>query len=341
MRIDDLRETLHEHGGEVEGHAPATRVQEVHGRIRTARRRRSAGVAAGTVAAVATVALTVVPNLQPNPAPAPATPDLPADYTKDGVTFRGEVLGERLLGAAIGEPGQSTVSFDFVIGEKGLRFSPTCHGAGPDRAVIYAVEGDEIGSVTCSKAPDPDPGAGGMTFEAPPEKLRIDWGLQPGDTATMTVRLVSSRDSDGPTVEDPQTVIGAGVYEDTRATQVVSGVEVPKRIEHEGRVWEMASTYESDPGKGDIKIWSDQDHGVAEDQVTILALSGLRGRAAYDVLVDGEVVDGAQMDLGQGSPTWQIVQEVERGTVYELEARVTEGLADRTRLAFVHYWPAD
>ena len=51
----------------------------------------------GTAATVAAVALTVVPALQQDPAPAPAGPDQVAAYSKDGVTFRDQVLGERLL----------------------------------------------------------------------------------------------------------------------------------------------------------------------------------------------------------------------------------------------------
>ena len=66
--------------------------------------------------------------LAPDPGPADGPTSWAAGYTKDGVTFRAEVLGERLLGAAIGDPGQGTVSFEFEVGEAGLRFSPTCHG---------------------------------------------------------------------------------------------------------------------------------------------------------------------------------------------------------------------
>lgn len=128
------------------------------------------------------------------------------------------------------------------------------------------------------------------------------------------------------TTTHPDAVIGAGVYEDTRPTQTVAGVEVPELLEHGGRVWEVASTYESDPGNRTIDIWIDEGDGAPADQLTVFAVSGLRGHAAYDVLVDGEVVDSRALQLGEDSPTWHVAQEVERGTVYELEARVTKGL---------------
>lgn len=340
MRIDELRSTLQEHGDTVEAASPAARLEQVHGRIRTARRRRAAGVAAGTVAVVAAVALTVVPNLPQGPAPAPAGPDQVANYTKDGVTFRDEVLGERMIGAVIGNPGESQVKIMLKPGVEGLRFSPTCYGVGPDHSVTYSLNSQTLGSVSCQRTKDADPGANGITFDATPEEMLEDLGLDPDRRASFVLRLVRSDDSDGPTVHDPDAVIGGGVYEDTRPRRRVAGVEVPEALEHAGRVWELASTYESDPGNRRIRIWSDEEAGAPDDQLTVLAVSGLRGRAAYDILVDGEVVDGGELALGQGSPTWRIAQVVERGTVYELEARVTRGRTDRTRLALVHYWPA-
>ena len=58
--------------------------------------------------------------LAPDPGPADGPTSWAAGYTKDGVTFRAEVLGERLLGAAIGDPGQGTVSFEFEAGRQDL-----------------------------------------------------------------------------------------------------------------------------------------------------------------------------------------------------------------------------
>jgi catechol 2,3-dioxygenase-like lactoylglutathione lyase family enzyme len=341
MRIDELRETLHRHGGGVEGHAATARVQEVHGRIATARRRRVAGVAGGTVAAVAAIALVVVPGFD-SPAPGPGPVGVPtpsaAGLTKHGVTFRAEVLGERLLGAAVGDPGQSTVSFDFVVGEEGLRFSPLCYVPGPHLMVTYSVAGRPAGAVGCDKNLDPDPGAGGVTYEAPPEKVLRGWGLAPGDTATMTLRLVSAEDSQGATVEDPQAVIGGGVYTDDRQTRVVAGAEVPDRVEHDGRVWGLESTYESVRGYQDVHILTGA-RGVQADTLVGIAFSGLDSPSAWDIRLDGEVVDSGERGRGVDGPSWGQWRTFERGEVYDLRLVVTEGLTDRTRLAFLSYTP--
>jgi hypothetical protein len=341
MRIDELRSTLDDQGAAVEDTGATVRLHAVHGRIRTARRRRMAAAAGGTAAAVAAVALAVVPGLSlaPDPGPADGPTSWAAGYTKDGVTFRAEVLGERLLGAAIGDPGQGTVSFEFEVGEAGLRFSPTCHGSGRELMVAYAVNGKPTGAVGCHTKADPDPGAGGSTFEAPPEKVLLGWGLSPGDTATLTLRLVSGEDVDGATVERPDVVIGAGVYEDTRGTRIVAGAEVPDRVEHGGRVWTLTSLHESDPGSEDIRILTDRK-GAQEEVLVGIALSGLDTPSAWDISLDGGVVESGSRGRGVDGPTWMPWRSFERGEVYDLRLAVTDGLTDATRLAFVTYTPA-
>lgn len=338
MRIDELRSKLHEHGDAVEPGSHPARLQEVHGRIRTARRRRGAVAVAGAAAAVTAIALTVVPNLQRDPAPAPAGPDPVAGYTRDGVTFRDDVLGERLLGAVLGDPGEAQVKTEVVVGEEGLRFSPTCYGVGIDYAVEYSWAGRRMGVVGCQTEKDRDPGAGGLTFDAAPEVMLEEWGLEPGDTTAFVLRLVAGEDGDGATVRHPDAVIGGGVYTDTRPRRMVVGAEVPELIEHEGRVWELTTTYESAPRARRVEILSDQA-GAPVDQLMAVAMSGLRGRASYEVLLDGEVIDGHELNVGKAYPLSQTLQVLEQGTVYRLEARVTEGATGRTRLALLSYEP--
>ena len=132
MRIDELRSTLDDQGAAVEDTGATVRLQAVHladphgpAPADGGRRRWHGGCGGGGRPGRRTGPR--VP-LAPDPGPADGPTSWAAGYTKDGVTFRAEVLGERLLGAAIGDPGQGTVSFEFEVGEVGLRFSPTCHG---------------------------------------------------------------------------------------------------------------------------------------------------------------------------------------------------------------------
>ena len=135
-------------------------------------------------------------------------------------------------------------------------------------------------------------------------------------------------------------VIGAGVYEDTWPGRVIAGVEVPDQIEHDGRVWELATVYEGDPGGDSIRIQADaaNDNGR---HLVVAATSGFRGEASYSIELDGEVIDGLTQSSGTSGPSWQTIREFEDGSPYELELTVEKGLTDRTRLALLTYLPAD
>ncbi len=339
MRIDELRSTLDDHGAAVDDVGTAHRVEAVHGRIRAARRRRVAAAAGGTVVAVAGIALAVVPGMGAAPDLAPAEHPSPAvaDYEKDGVVFRDVVLGERLLGAAIGDPGQAELSFDVRVGETGLRFTPLCYGVGRGYAVGLEVEGHRLSGAWCQRDRDPDPGASSTTFDVDPLEQRRKWNAEPGDVITVDVVIERSQGADGPV---PATaVIGAGVYESTRPGRIVAGVRVPDQIEHDGRVWTLALVYEGDPGSDSIRIETDADSDNGP-HVVVAATSGFRGEASYSIELDGEVIDGMSQSPGTTGPSWQTVREFEDGSPYELELVVEKGLTDRTRLALLSYLPA-
>lgn len=342
MRIDELRSTLHEHGDVVGEESSATRLQAVHGRVSAARRRRAAVAAGGAVAAVAAVALAVVPGLGERPGPGPAQNPPGRElrdggYVKDGVVFRDDVLGEKLLGAAIGDPGQAVVSFDIVAPDVGLRFSPLCYGVGPEYLVRLEVEGHPVSGSSCTREKDTDPGATGSTIDADPRDLLRDWGARPGDVLTVELSLQDSKDRKV-TVLDTDAVIGAGVYEDTRPRQTVAGVEVPELIEHEGREWRLVSTFASEPGSR--RLWIGAEGGERDTQHLILvATSGFKGETVYEIRRDGRVVDGASQAAGAEGPSWQTVGVFRPRVAYELELTVQKGLTERTRLAFVAYEP--
>lgn len=339
MRIDELRSTLQTHGQDIEASSPETRMREIRGRIRTARRRRAAVAVGGTVAVVAT-ALALLPTPMLDREPAPVAPDQGTGYSKDGVTFRDDVLGERLLGAVIGDPGESRVEVEVVVGEEPLRFSPLCYGVPSEYMVEYSLAGSPLGAVSCQQERDRDPGAGGMTFDASPEEMLDDWNLEPGDSATFVLRLVASRDSDGSTVRHADAVLGGGVYEDTRPTRMVAGVELPELLEHDGRVWELVDTQIADRGEPALTMPRERASADTSNGVTVVAVSGLAGWATYEIWADGELVDTTELAVGRDSPHWALVLPEEGPAPSELQVRVVAGATDRTRLAFARYQPA-
>jgi len=341
MRTDELRTLLHERGEEVVDLGAQARVGAVHERVRTVRRRRAAAAGGGLVGAVAAVALAVVPGTTLPDKPAPARPVegvLTEDgYTKDGVTYRPEVLGERLVGAAIGDPGETEVSFEMTVPKPGIRVSPLCHGVG-DHTVEVSVDGHALTGSGCHQDPDPDPGKDGNTW---PDGDPLDrWGIRPGDRGTVTAALTGERKG-GPAA-GMGAVIGVGIYEDTRPRTELAGVEVPELIEWEGRVWELAWKYESDPGSPSMRMGRDPGDSNGPT-LTVAAVGGLRGPAKYTVLRDGEPESGGEV-IGDGAagPFWETLGVLDADDEgFDLRLRVDEGRTDRSRLGFATYDPVD
>jgi hypothetical protein len=260
-------------------------------------------------------------------------------YTKDGITYRREVLGERLLGAAIGDPGEAAVSFEMTVPKAGLRVSPLCFGAGVDHMVEVSVDGHALTGSGCPREADPDPGKDGNTW---PDGNPLDrWKMRPGDTVTITAALTVDREGDA-VVRGDRAVVGVGVYEDTRPRTMLAGVEVPELVEWEGRVWELSWKYESDPGSP--SMWIGRDPGDSNGPaLTIAAVSGLRSPAKYLVLLDGEPHGGGEI-LGDGAagPSWETVGVLDADNEgFDLKLRVDRGRTDRTRLGFAAYDPVD
>jgi hypothetical protein len=259
-------------------------------------------------------------------------------YTKDGITYRADVLGEKLLGAAIGDPGDLEVSFELTVPHQGLRVSPLCHGPGPGHVVEVSVDGHALTGSSCHRDPDPDPGKDGNTW---PDGNPLDrWNIRPGDRVTVTAALKAERKG-GP-VEGEGAVVGVGIYEDTRPRDLLARVEVPALIEWEGRTWELGSKYEADPGSP--SLWIGRDPGDANGpSLTIAAVHGLRGPAKYTTLLDGDPHGGGEiLGRGDGGPSWEIVGVLDpEDEGFSLELRVDKGLTDRTRLGFASYYPVD
>jgi hypothetical protein len=260
-------------------------------------------------------------------------------YTKDGATYRPEVLGERLLGAAIGDPGEASVSFEMTVPRTGIRISPLCHGAGPDHRVEVSVDGHALTGASCRRDVDSDPGREGSTW---PDGNPLDrWEIRPGDTVTITAALTADRARDAATRSDVA-VVGVGVYEDTRRRITLAGVEVPELIEWEGRVWELSWQYESDPGSP--SMWIGRDPGdPSGPALTIAAVSGLRSPATYTILLDGEPHGGGEV-IGDGAagPSWETVGVLDTDDEgFDLKLRVDRGHTGRTRLGFATYDPVD
>ncbi|MEZ5193117.1 MAG: hypothetical protein R2734_11760 [Nocardioides sp.] len=146
----------------------------------------------------------------------------PAGYTKDGITFRDDIDGSRLLAARLGDVGQTEVTTQVVIpsGQFGQAF--LCESGVRDAWVVYTLDDRVIGGSDCGGHDDVydrfDPGAGGQFFARPHIKVgtRV---FRPGDVVTLGVRLQRGRTDPTPVV-DPTARLGVAGYAHRRAETV-------------------------------------------------------------------------------------------------------------------------
>jgi hypothetical protein len=216
MRTEELRSLLHDRGDEVHDVGTQARVGAVHERVRTFRRRRAAAAGGGVLAAVAAIALAVVPGGTPTPGPAEVVPgpSTVEGYTKDGVTLPDEANGRDLLGALIGDPGESELWFTVPApdADPDLQLSLVCYGpAAGYHAVSVAINGTFMFGQTCDADRPVDPAAEGYSATAEIEDAFAGLGLTPGEPMMVEVWL-RSRATGNDVVEHPDMVVGAGVY---------------------------------------------------------------------------------------------------------------------------------
>jgi hypothetical protein len=346
MRTDELRTLLHEHGEEVHDRGVSARLDAVHGRVARARRRRAAAAGGGLVAAVVAVALVVVPGMREPQAPVADHRPSVDGYSKDGITFPQQVRDRELLGANVGDPGQSPVylTADGTDTPADLRISPVCYGPHADEyAVSVSVEDVMVYGMSCGAERPADPVAAGTS--SGPELRDALRGLGSSEGSTMEVRVwLRPRDMrDSEPVTDPEMVVGVGVY----GVAGAEGPTPPDVVEHRGRTWKLDAVAEVGPGEDVLGIKA----GRADQKVLVVeAHSGLGLSARYEVLVDRQYVGGARLTRGnwiadglEGDSTepWSVVDVLEPGDRREVLLHVVRGSTRRTRLALAEYHPVD
>ena len=258
------------------------------------------------------------------------------DYTVNGVTYRGEVAGERLLGAAIGARGEPEVAFDVTVGTTGLRFSPLCYGVGTGYQVNVAIDQHLVTGRSCHVDKVAEPGVDGVTFAEDPTRPLREWGIRPGDTVTVEAWVSHADDPQRQPATHAEVIVGVGIYEDRHLEQPLGWLELPRTMEHEGRLWTRDAAFDA-VGERTLR-------GTAGDPsrpvLVVVAADGLHGHHEYTVSLDGEVVTGMG-STGVAGPSWQSVAVVATGDRSTVRVRVVRGMTERARLAVALYHPAD
>jgi len=264
---------------------------------------------------------------------------VPAGVSDGRTTFREEILDDRLVDGWIGEPGESTHTFEVSIPEGGLRVATTCYGVGGRFEVWDDMGGVETGG-SWTVAPDRDAGtSGGSWTSAEAEESLRAVGKALGDQVTARVWLVDARTREPVTgIEDA--VIGAAVYAHNVPQVDVFGVSIPQRIEFDGHVWE----YDGQPDRpyfggrpGNDDVWGFTDAHQRTRLYAGVVQPGSSKSLTWQLTVDGRVVDTVENDFGTGSVSWSTDMVVPREQRARLGIRVTRGVADDTQIALAAY----
>ncbi|HEY0452740.1 hypothetical protein [Actinophytocola sp.] len=274
MNVTDLRSALHEQADTVTDHNAALRLVQVHARVRVARRRRIAGVAALTVGALALVsAVAVLPNRAAEPDnTGPADPSDPAPVPtiqhENFVSHSGEF---DLIAAKVGEPGQNTLDLTIPAHRGEVHVSMVCYGANGrrDGYWVSGYAGDSRParphSDWCGDDPN-TPAVPAVTGSAPgPWNYGEGLTLQPADgQVTFHLELTREVDENGVPLDHPDSigdyvpvshpdvVLGAAVYTVADPVTTVAGTEIRPLVGVDGQDYAYEEHRLSEPGKREL-----------------------------------------------------------------------------------------
>ncbi len=217
----------------------------------------------------------------------------PPGVTNGTVTFRDRVLDRRLLGAAIGDPGQRLVSFELTVPRGPVSFHTGCYGDG--RAVMdVRVEGESVAGLGCAKQSFYD---GYLGSESSGRGLLAD--APPGSTVTVTLQ---ARDADDEPLTDASgLVLALGVYSQPERTVEVGGWTLPTSQEWQGHEFVEESTVRGRPGQSEVTT-----RLSASDRTRIVttAVTGKsQGRTRSFLTVDGRRGDSRNVSAGDPTST--------------------------------------
>jgi hypothetical protein len=247
------------------------------------------------------------------------TDEAPAGVTLDGITYRDQVAGDRLLGAEVGEVGQDEVSVTYTVPEGDTRWAPFCTGGAAD-AWIHLDLGDRLGEmISGPSCDDPtfDPGGFGGSSGG---------HGRTGETITATLYLTDGQD--GPRLSLDDVRLGLGVYETAAPTSRIGGFEPAGQVEYDGHLWEYDGADAARPGTTELDLTNSGD-----DVVLVEAMSSRVGRALVRVDFPGR--DG-RINLGAGGSTTNTLPPGERVTM-----SVRGDGSTGVRLAFALYERVD
>ncbi|WP_432478130.1 hypothetical protein [Nocardioides sp. GXQ0305] len=203
------------------------------------------------------------------------------------LTFREDVAGRSLLGAALGEPGEASLEVPVTPTDETVWLATTCADL-PRGTRVHLAWADERGSFSsgaCDSGSSFDPGGSAGTGFPP--------GRHAGQESTLRMWLTRG----GRPVVDgelPDVRIGLGAYTPVFPPVDLAAVDAEKRIEHDGREWVLEKATVARRGQ---VPWL----GVPEEG-RFVVVDGVEasGVLRYAVTADGQRVGSQTTYLGSG-----------------------------------------
>lgn len=150
--------------------------------------------------------------------------------TVDGITFRDEVQGGRLLGAGIGRPGAGSVRFPVRATRGQLNLRVFCAGGAQQRLAIE-VDGDPQGEVGCGNPASYDPASTSSSL-----------GLRARKAGSQVLLRLLDADGTAATAK-PGDRLGGGVY------SLLAHPGQPLVVEEGGHHWQRTAVHRTPRGQ--------------------------------------------------------------------------------------------
>ena len=165
----------------------------------------------------------------------------PDGATQDGITYRSRVLDRRLIGAQVGQVGESSVRSTIQLPAGRIGFSSYCTGGDENTWFHVEIQGATSSFGANCTAPVFDPGGNLET--------QFRW-----KTAGPTqVHAWATEGEHGPVLDHRPVRITFGFYSMGHDTIEVAGTDMDQQVEYDGHVWAIPLPVESRPGDRELR----------------------------------------------------------------------------------------
>lgn len=258
--------------------------------------------------------------------------DRPEGLTEHGMTFRERQLDDRLVGAVIGNRGQTQVALDMEVPEEGeLRLTEVC--AGPDVGLgtgymaVLRINGEEMLGTSCEERLPLDAGTDGGTLTQQLE----DMGVEPGDRIEASLTLEDRRER---RVDDADVVLGLAGYQELGEGVEAAGWTFPERLEHDGHEWALSTVGESDRGG---RSYTSEAREIQGPVVVATGHRAIADGGRVDFSAGGSAMSSYENHSGSGAASWSAQTVLEPQDRHTASLTVRRGWTERTQLAIGFY----